>query len=63
MGEYRIRLLGHSRDGGFTVTRREGDGWIWLPVRFTTYSEADQWITEQEERAVVTARGFSERTP
>lgn len=63
MGEYRIRLLGHSRDDGFTVTRREGDEWVWLPVRFMTYSEGDQWITEQEERDAMAARGISERTP
>jgi hypothetical protein len=64
MVDYRIRMLGRSRHDGFTVTRREGDEWVWLPVRFKTYSQADQWITQcqaDEERAV--ARWMSERTP
>src|SRR5471032_2260730 len=49
MLEYRIRMLGQSREDGFTVTRRDGDAWVWLPVRFPTYSAADQWITQQQE--------------
>ena len=47
------------------MTRLEGDHWVWLPVRFLTYSEADQWITQQQyeaDRAIVAARRTSERT-
>ena len=39
--------------------------WVWLPVRFLTYSEADQWITQQQyeaDRAIVATRRTSERT-
>ena len=51
MGEFRIRILGRSGDDGFTVTRREGEHWVWLPVRFSTYSEADRWIDEAKDRS------------
>jgi hypothetical protein len=65
MADYRVRMLGRSREDGFTVTRLEGDHWVWLPVRFSTYSEADQWITQQQyeaDRAIAAARRTSERT-
>jgi hypothetical protein len=63
MTEYRIRLLGRTREEGFTVTRRDGDAWVWLPVRFPTFSAADQWITQQQENEfAVPARNVSERT-
>jgi hypothetical protein len=62
MPEYRIRKLGRARDEGFTVTRRDGDAWVWLPVRFKSFTAADQWITTlqtEEERA---ALGIKPRT-
>jgi hypothetical protein len=63
MLEYRIRMLGQTREDGFTVTRRDGDAWVWLPVRFPTYSAADQWITQQQENEFArVTRGVSERT-
>jgi hypothetical protein len=58
-------MLGRSRENGFTVTRLEDDHWVWLPVRFSTYSQADQWITQQQDeafRAITAARGMRERT-
>ena len=65
MADYRIRKLGRSRDDSFTITRDDGDGWIWLPVRFKTFSQADQWITQrqaEERRAILAKRRKSERT-
>ena len=66
MVDYRVRMLGRSREDGFTVTCLERDHWVWLPVRFSTYSEADQWITQQQQyqadRAIAATRRTSERT-
>jgi hypothetical protein len=65
MVEYRVRMLGRSREDGFTVNRRDGDEWVWLPVRFPTFSAADQWITQQQEHeysVLRTETRTSERT-
>ena len=62
MNEYRIRKLGRTGDNSFTVTRRDGDAWVWLPVQFNSYTAADQWITKaqaDEERAIL---GIKPRT-
>ena len=48
MNEYRIRKLGRTGDNSFTVTRRDGDAWVWLPVQFNSYTAADQWITKAQ---------------
>jgi hypothetical protein len=48
MGEYRIRMVGRSDEDDFAIIRREGDHWIWLPVRFSTYNQAARWIARRQ---------------
>jgi hypothetical protein len=47
MGEYRIKMVGRSEEDDFAIIRREGDHWIWLPVRFSTYNQAARWIARR----------------
>ena len=59
MNHYRVRRLGRTIDDGFAVTRRDGDAWVWLPMRFNSFSAADRWITAREmegERAFLRSR-------
>jgi len=47
MAHYRTNMLGRSARDGFSVSRLDGKEWIWLPVRFATRAEAEQWIRQR----------------